>query len=165
MNISIVEYVVFALAASAAILLSAVALGRHLREQTLPVEEEGADRPLVEFRHRESLTQLLQLNRITGDADIREGRVYPILDKQKTSAHARMLMSAFNQAINNGALPSHAVYFAIPYEGSITGWAYKFFGDFGISDAQEIASLLSYLQTENRELRRQNDILRKELAE
>lgn len=116
---------------------------------------EIISRPLSEFRHRESLTQLLQLNRIVGDAVIRNGEVMPAADTDKAGIFSRMLMGAYSQAKANG-LPSGAnLYFAVPYDGAVTGWAYKCFGDFGIGDAAAIANILDRQAALICELRRE----------
>lgn len=163
-TISIFEYVIFALAAISAICLLATAVGRHLSRQTLPVEE-GEERRLVEFRHRESLTMLLQLNRITGDADIRGGEVFPTADPEKASVFSRMLMGAYSQAKANGMTSGSNVYFAVKNPGQGTGWNYHCFGDFGIGDAAAVANILDRQAALISELRFENANLKKEQAQ
>ncbi len=153
----IIEYIAFAVSAFVLLVLVGSLIGKYLRSRSNPIPQPmpGEKRPLTEYRVREGLTQILQLNRIVGDADIRAGEVLPAADPEKAHVFSRMLMGAYSQAKSNG-LPSGAnLYFAVPHDGAITGWAYKCFGDFGIGDAAAVAQLIDRQAAMISELRKE----------
>lgn len=147
-------YLVFALLAS---IFIAPPLGRLIRGQTKPIPDPmpGEKRPLTEYRVREGLTQILQLNRIVGDADIRAGEVHPAADPEKAPIFSRMLMGAYVQAKSCGMTSGSNVYFAVKNPGEGTGWTYHCFGDFGIGDAAAVANLLDRQAAMISELRKE----------
>lgn len=162
-TISIFEYVIFAIAAMSAMVLLGTAVGKYLKHADPEPDTDFPTRPLSEYRWREALTELLRMNRITGDAEIRDGEVFMAPNPDRAPIFSKMFLGAYSQAMANGMTAGSNVYFAVKNDGLGTGWTYHCFGDVGIGDAAEVAALLAKQAVEIAELRLQLKLMEQKI--
>ena len=150
MNIELIAFSVSAVILIISVGLLAGTFFRYVNRKLEPDPAPGDPRPLEEYRHRQSLTDLLRLNRITGDADIRDGQVFPYYAGRRGSLLAEMFNAAYRQARNDGTYDGFNLYYAMKPEGG--EWMYRCFGDVGLGDIAEAARQLKQLEAENEKL-------------
>lgn len=148
----IIEYIIFGLGALIFLVTVGTAVGKYIKHANPEPDTDLPVKPLSEYRWREALTELLRMNRIIGDADIRGGEVFAAPNPDRAPVLSKMFLAAYQQAKADGMTAGSNVYFAVKNPGQGTGWTYRCFGDVGIGDAAEVAGMLAKQAVEIAEL-------------
>lgn len=126
---------------------------RYRATGTVPAHEEIISRPLDDLGVRRGLTEFLIKQGVSGDADIRDGKVYPPVDPSRLDPLALLFRNAHSMIVQFPNAINGDLYFAVKNPGEGTGWKYSCAGGVGVSDLGEVASVMERVAADYRKSR------------
>lgn len=107
------------------------------------------DNPDIQRR----LTMFLAKHGISGDADIRDGKVYGNVPPARLQPLAVLLQNAFSMIVQTPNAVNGDLYYAVKNPGEGTGWSYRCAGGVGVSDLGDAARVMQRVAEDHKKSR------------